>query len=95
MKEKMTVKELKEFLNQFPDDAIVCTDTNNHYSDEGIEYATLVECEDDKTGKEKLLFVGNTRHVGKLLDGIGKYEMHEYNLSELKIIKALSIWDKA
>jgi len=84
----MTVKEFKKFLSQFPDDAKVCTDTNNYYSADGISYATLIEIGDNG---EKILFVGNTRHVGS---EYGEYENYEYNLRNLKIIKTLSIWDK-
>lgn len=93
MKKNMTRKEFQKFLEQFPKDAIICTDTNNHYSTDGITYATLVECEDNNKN-QKLLFIGNTRHVGNLLDGVGKYEQWEYNLEELKILKALSVYDK-
>jgi hypothetical protein len=69
----MTVKELKTFLNDFPDDAIVTTETNNHYTTDGIYYASLLETEN-----EKYLMIGNTHQLDK----------HGYNLRNIKINKA-------
>lgn len=80
MKENMTVKDLKEFLNEFPDDAKVCTDTNNHYSTDGIEYATLIQTEN-----KKILFIGNTIHDGE-------YIMY-YDLRDLKFLIKRNIWE--
>jgi hypothetical protein len=68
----MTVKDIKELLNKFPDNAIVTTETNNHYTFDGIYYASLLETEN-----RKYLILGNTNQ----LDG------HEYNLRNVKINK--------
>ncbi|ADO59642.1 hypothetical protein [Paenibacillus polymyxa] len=86
----MNRKQLQEWLNQFPEEAIVCTDTNNHYSTDGIRYGTMVEC-GDENNKLKLLFIGNTRHVGKLIDGEGRFENHEYNLKGLRLLNAVYV----
>uniref|UniRef100_A0A6M3XKJ8 Uncharacterized protein n=1 Tax=viral metagenome TaxID=1070528 RepID=A0A6M3XKJ8_9ZZZZ len=79
MKEYMNVKELKEFLNEFPDEAIVNTETSNHYNVDGIRCATLVN-----SGDELILFLGNTAHDNK--------NNAEYNLNDYKFIKRKSVY---
>lgn len=78
MKERMNVKKLKEFLSNFPDDAIVCTDTNNHTSNDGITCATLFK---SPQNGERLLYIGN----GSMMDS------HRY-IPDPKYLKLEKQW---
>jgi hypothetical protein len=79
----MNVKELKNFLGNFPDDAEIIVEANNHYSDldEGITNASLVELKD----KMQVLIFGNSSQADRKHDGC--YEHDGYNLGEKRYLK--------
>ena len=82
----MTVKELKEFLNNFPDDAEVVTEAFHQYGDD-ITYASLIGW-----GKENnsILVIGNSTKADENHGGSGKSD--EYNLKDKRYIKTWNKW---
>ena len=76
----MNIKELKEFLNQFPEDTFVTTQANGHYSLAGIFYADFFEIE----GNEKFLCIGNSDLLSR---------RQGYNVRGFKLIQRFNYWD--
>ena len=75
----MNRKELQEFLNNFPEDAEICTETNNHYSFDGITRATLIDTKNDG----EILFIGNCTQLDR----------HGYNVTGESVVKAWSLYN--
>jgi len=74
----MNIKDLKEFLNNFPEDAEVCTETDNHYSFDSITSATLIDTENNG----KFIFIGNCTQLDR----------HGYNVRGESVIKKWSLY---
>lgn len=89
----MKNKQLQDWLKQFPDDIEIGMEVNNHWTDEEITHASLIQFNDNE-GVGEILIFGNTCQAPKKYGGyIREGYASGYNIKGEKYLQSWSLFD--